>query len=449
MGGDTAPLGKKWVLHFLQRNTKIASRVGRTIERARSTAANQEDIRAFFELYDSTCKQYHILTENTWNMDETGVAQGACDNSRVLTDAAKKKTYCQSSGDREWVSVVEVVSAAGEALQPLVILKGKALQTTWFPTLVPDWLFTTSERGWTSNAIGLKWLEKVFIPQACQPNQWTLLILDGHGFHLSAEFIMICKESKFQVIYLPAHASHLLQPLDLSPFSVLKNRYRQELRELAALDDAAPIKKDRFIQLYQQARGAGLSPYTIRAGWKASGMVPFNPDKVLHSSQVRQPPSTPTQPKPTYQPSNSSEYMPATPTRAQDIYSAQRRLQQAETISRDVRSILAGAARGLDRANTRAAEQATRIAQLEYQLYQAKKPLKRKKIKQGPNERFVGMNKVKAAVEVAKAEAAKISRQRVKTPAKTPVINAEQAALASYCSVFQSQWLLLRNPCPR
>jgi hypothetical protein len=71
-------------------------------------------------------------------MDETGVAQGACNNSRVLTNLRKKKTYCQSSGDREWVSIVEVVSATGVALQPVVIFRGKALHTTWFPSIVPE-----------------------------------------------------------------------------------------------------------------------------------------------------------------------------------------------------------------------------------------------------------------------------------------------------------------------
>jgi hypothetical protein len=438
MGGDATPLGKKWITHFIQRNPRIASRVGRTIDRARSAAANQEDIKAFFELYDTTCKELGITPENTWNMDETGVAQGACDNSRVLTDAKKRKTYCQSSGDREWVSIVEVVSAVGVALKPVVILRGKALHTTWFPSIVPDWLYTYSERGWTSNAIGLEWLKQVFIPQACQPGRWTLLIMDGHGSHISAEFIMLCKENNLQVLYLPAHASHLLQPLDLNPFSVLKNRYRQELRELSALDDAAPIKKDRFIQLYEKARGHGLSPYSIQAGWRASGMVPFNPRKVLGSSQVRQPPSTPTKPKPIYQLYPLSDYLPATPTRAQDIRQAQKQLQQSESITRNVRGILASAAKGLEQANTRAAEYSARIARLQYQLSQAQKPSKRKKIKQGPNERFASMNKVVAAMELAKAEAAKTTQKRPKKAAATPAINADQADLASYCSVFQS-----------
>jgi hypothetical protein len=48
------------------------------------------------------------------------------------------------------------------------------------------------------------------------------------------------------------------------------------------------------------------------------------------------------------------------------------------------------------------------------------------------------MNKVVAAMELAKAEAAKTTQKRPKKAAATPAINADQADLASYCSVFQS-----------
>jgi hypothetical protein len=171
MNGDTAPLGKKWVSGFLQRNPRVASRIGRSIERARSAAANQEDVRAFLDLYNTTCKQLSIPPADTWNIDETGIAIGSCDNSRVITDLRKKKTYCQSSADREWVSAVEVISAASKTLKPVIIFRGKALHTTWFPTDVPDWVFTYPERGWTSNTIGFKWLKEVFIPEACHPGQ--------------------------------------------------------------------------------------------------------------------------------------------------------------------------------------------------------------------------------------------------------------------------------------
>jgi hypothetical protein len=46
------------------------------------------------------------------------------------------------------------------------------------------------------------------------------------------------------------------------------------------------------------------------------------------------------------------------------------------------------------------------------------------------------MNKVVAAMELAKAETAKTTQKQLKKAAATPAINVDQADLASYCSVF-------------
>ena len=96
--------------------------------------------------------------------------------------------------------------------------------------------------------------------------------------------MLLCRQHRIWAIYLPAYASHILQPLNLAPFSVLKSGYRSEIRALSALDDAAPIKKERFISAYYLAREIGLSERVIRADWRAAGICPYNPSIVIHSS---------------------------------------------------------------------------------------------------------------------------------------------------------------------
>jgi hypothetical protein len=201
-------------------------------------------------------------------MDETGVALGVCTNFQVVASSSRKKAYSKSPEDREWVSIVESISATGVRLQCLVIFKGKHLQSTWFPAQdTPDWLYTTSENGWTSNSIGYEWLQRIFIPSTTpRQGQWRLLILDGHGSHTPIDFTWSCRQHQIYLLYLPSHASHVLQPLDLAPFSVLKSKYCDQIRGLSALDDAAPIKKERFVSSYNLAREEGLTERVIRAG---------------------------------------------------------------------------------------------------------------------------------------------------------------------------------------
>ena len=206
--------------------------------------------------------------EDIWNIDETGIALGVCTNTQVLASSKKKKAYVKTPENREWVLIVEAVSSTGQKLQCLVIFKGQYLQTSWFTAdEVPDWLYTTSENGWTSNAVGIEWLQRIFLPEtAPADNRYRLLILDGHGSHINVEFQWLCKQHRVDLLYLPAHSSHILQPLDLAPFSVVKSKYQGQIRELASLDDAAPVKKERFVRCYNQARLEGLTEKIIQAG---------------------------------------------------------------------------------------------------------------------------------------------------------------------------------------
>ena len=113
MNGDTEPLGQLWVPHFIARNPRVASVVGRTIESARTTGANYETVRAFLELFERTRIELGIRYEDMWNMDETGVALGVCTNHQVLASSSKRKAYTKSPEDREWVSIIECCSATG------------------------------------------------------------------------------------------------------------------------------------------------------------------------------------------------------------------------------------------------------------------------------------------------------------------------------------------------
>jgi hypothetical protein len=191
MNRDDALLGQNWVTHFLQRNPRVHSIVGRSIAAERATAANPELTTTSFELFERTRLLLGISSDNIYNIDETGIALGVRDNSQVLASAHKRKAYVRSPENREWVSIVECVSATGQKLRPVVIFKGQSLQTSWFTSeSVPDWLYTTSENGWTSNSLGVEWLRRVFIPDTAVTRCANrLLMLDGHGSHVSTELI--------------------------------------------------------------------------------------------------------------------------------------------------------------------------------------------------------------------------------------------------------------------
>jgi hypothetical protein len=60
-------------------------------------------------------------------MDETGIALGVCHNQYVISKASTNSSYVKSPKNREWVSIIETISATGNLIRPVVLFKGLAL----------------------------------------------------------------------------------------------------------------------------------------------------------------------------------------------------------------------------------------------------------------------------------------------------------------------------------
>jgi hypothetical protein len=102
-----------------------------------------------------------------------------------------------------------------------------------------------------------------------------------------------CWENNIFLLFLPAHTSHGLQPLDNGVFNVLKAAYRKELSKLAVLTDSAPVQKLAFIKCYAEARNS-LTEKTIRNSFKTTGNWPICRQKALSHPEIQDDrPSTP------------------------------------------------------------------------------------------------------------------------------------------------------------
>ena len=152
---------------------------------------------------------------------------GIISTAKVVTgsnQAGKPRTT--QPGNCEWVTVIETICACGHTIPPLIIFEAVMHQAAWYENslLLYNWSIAVSENGWMNNQIGLTWLKTVFNKHTkdCSVDQYRLLILDGHGSHVTPEFNQYCLECSIIILCMPPHSSHLLQPLDVDCFSVLK-----------------------------------------------------------------------------------------------------------------------------------------------------------------------------------------------------------------------------------
>ena len=161
---------------------------------------------------------------------------GVISTVKVITRAERKgRLTLTQPGNREWVTAIETIRADGTTIPPMIIFAGKVHISTWYDEkqLPPDWTIGLSNTGWTNDELGMIWLRDVFNKHTHHHTigRYRLLIIDGHGSHLTAEFHRFCEDNLIILLCEPAHSSHLLQPLDVSYFSVLKRVYGRMVKD--------------------------------------------------------------------------------------------------------------------------------------------------------------------------------------------------------------------------
>jgi len=99
-------------------------------------------------------QKWGIIDDDIYNFDETGFMMGKILSQMVITgwDRSGKKKRVQP-GNREWVTIIEGVGAAGRVLPPFVVFAGKVLINTWIEDLPGNWILEVSPNGWTNNQL--------------------------------------------------------------------------------------------------------------------------------------------------------------------------------------------------------------------------------------------------------------------------------------------------------
>ena len=136
-----------------------------------------------------------------------------------------------------------------------------------------------------------------------------MLILDGHESHLNQDFKDYCKENKIVTVCMPAHSSHILQPLDVVYFLPLKQKYSQRVRYLARRR-VFHINKEGFLPAFRDAFFDVFTTQNCKKAFETTGLVPSDPLRVLDRLEVRhQTPPAPPKPETPGNPKHQAIHM--------------------------------------------------------------------------------------------------------------------------------------------
>ena len=272
--------GRRWWSGFLKRNPQIAMRKPQSLQIARAKAGSPDVIDHWFfsilkPLLEKTGLEDH--PERIFNADETSFCLCGRPQKIIARKGAKAPQYVVGGTGKENITVQGCISGDGKLLPPYILYTGQRLMFDNTQGGPVGTRYGVSERGWMTEINFLDWMKNLFIP-SLPDERPVLLIIDGHKSHIQYEVLKLAVENNIEIAKLPAHSTHLLQPLDVSVFKPLKEAYDKEAHNLF-LSQRRYITKRDFPTLLSKTWKT-FKPTTAINGFKKTGIIPFSRDVI-------------------------------------------------------------------------------------------------------------------------------------------------------------------------
>lgn len=119
-----------------------------------------------------------------------------------------------------------------------------------------------------------------FFVDSISPARPDLLVLDGHASHVTVEAIEFARNNDVHMLCLPAHTTHILQPLDVGVLKSLKANYYKACKKYITEHPGRVVTTENIASLLAAAWTQALTPVNIMSGFKKCGIYPLNPGEV-------------------------------------------------------------------------------------------------------------------------------------------------------------------------
>ncbi|XP_069678768.1 uncharacterized protein [Periplaneta americana] len=270
--------GEKWVRNFCKRHS-LTLRQPEKCSLGRAIGFNPVQFDRFHENLKKVFDENPALSaSDIFNMDETSVPTVPNKLPKIISPRGKRVVSKVVSQERG-VSVTAVccVSAAGYYVPPALIFPRKRYKPEFCDRTPPDTLGMVSDSGFINSELFMTWLEHFRKHVVPSQQKKKLLILDNHISHCSLAAIEYCREKGIILLSLPPHASHKLQPLDVSFFGPLKKSLSEECDRWVTNHPGRPITIYQVGEIFEKAYSKTASIQIAVKSFQVTGIFPQDP----------------------------------------------------------------------------------------------------------------------------------------------------------------------------
>ncbi|XP_046547260.1 MFS-type transporter clz9-like [Haliotis rubra] len=222
--------------------------------------------------------------ERIYNVDEKELNQNHSPPSIATSLEPATTPSAVVSGKGSTVTVI----GCGHQIPQYYVFPGKRMRPQLLKECTPGSAGTVTESGWSNTEVYRYYLQHHFAKfvQGRDSKKKILILYGGHMSHISLPLIDWAKEHTILLFILPAHTSHVLQPLDVGCFDPFERIYNNECHQFMRSNACTGIDRYSVCDLACRAYGKALSPDNLRSSFRKSGIYPFEPLAVDKSAFI-------------------------------------------------------------------------------------------------------------------------------------------------------------------
>ncbi|XP_045199039.2 uncharacterized protein LOC123553374 [Mercenaria mercenaria] len=217
------PLSIKWFKGFRDRWPEIRVIKPRALSNYRAASTSQAAVSDYFKNLQAVLEASNLMDrpECIYNIDEKGVQT---EHVPPYIVSGHSRVPSIKSSRSSVTKIIGCGNAIGTQIPPYFVFIGQRMSDDLLAGTTPGSDGTMSPSGWSNSTVFLKYLQSHFIKyiQRADQHQPILIILDGHKSHINLPVLEWAKRNNVIIFVLPAHTSHVLQPLDVGCFGPLQ-----------------------------------------------------------------------------------------------------------------------------------------------------------------------------------------------------------------------------------
>ena len=199
-----------------------------------------------------------------FNADETEINRKGYFRGKVASFGKTQPRIAARDRTGSHVSLFIIISAAGSLVEPAFVLHGNPEKYISAPSLFDDKVKCIhTANGYMERETFKMIMKEYFVPYVQEVRKKlgvtdrAALVVDGHLSRYDIETFQLLRDADIDLIILPAHSSHISQPLDLNLNGLIKRAFPVEFRKgvpSSVLKDIEKFRNKKSVKPVRRGR---------------------------------------------------------------------------------------------------------------------------------------------------------------------------------------------------